>query len=586
MTWNVRRRRWHWPLPTDTLESIQGKGDMQNYPNGGSLTGQAGPEAVLPESGGIRGWWQTLLCICGKQHRLYLLLLFSGVLLNGFIGIANPVSMKYLFDKGVTEKNFPVFAAIAAGSVLVFTGWRGLMMWHAMVLQRLKNAVFSEWSLRLLREYFRLPWKEVIRRDSGYFMSRIYDETGATVLPVLDLSMSLIHSTVSLLITLSVTTMISWRATVILLCSVPFLYRLSERFGKRIRETSIQESEDEAVLRGVLGKSLEAYKTVNTFGLHGKVVQASGACLDRYVATYYQRFRSGLIYETLGGILGSLAEIAAMIVAGYEIMRGRMTFGGYMAFMTAFWMAMAAFRGVFSEIPELAKVMGSLERTKEFLKSCRPAAAPAAPGAFVVRDISFGYTEERVLAGLSLPAAEGEKVLVLGPNGCGKSTLAHLLAGFLQPDSGSIRTPGRERISAVIYPHTFVPGTVRDNLNLEERRGSASAPDLITIMGLSEELDQEVTELSAGQRKRLEVLMGLLKPADLYIFDEPLAGIDVESKEIVMRTIFRETRGKTLLVIMHGDEQYQRDFDTVVYLTPECNPNTKAQRIEVEAGVG
>ena len=83
-------------------------------------------------------------------------------------------------------------------------------------------------------------------------------------------------------------------------------------------------------------------------------------------------------------------------------------------------------------------------------------------------------------------------------------------------------------------------------------------------MGLSEELDQEVTELSAGQRKRLEVLMGLLKPADLYIFDEPLAGIDVESKEVVMQTLFRETQGKTLLVIMHGDEQYQRHFDRVV----------------------
>jgi ATP-binding cassette subfamily B protein len=79
--------------------------------------------------------------------------------------------------------------------------------------------------------------------------------------------------------------------------------------------------------------------------------------------------------------------------------------------------------------------------------------------------------------------------------------------------------------------------------------------------------------------------MGLLKPADLYIFDEPLAGIDVESKEVVMRTIFRETRGKTLFVIMHGDEQYQRHFDKVVYLTPEPNPNTKAERMEVEAGV-
>ena len=206
---------------------------MENNPGGGRLPGKGIAEVLIPESRGIRGWWQTLLCVCGKRRRQYFLLLFSGVLLNAFVGIANPVSLKYLFDEGVTGNNFRVFAAIATGSVLVFTGWRTLMMWHAMALQKLKNAVFSEWSLRMLREYFRLPWGEVIRRDSGYFMSRIYDETGATVLPVMDLSMSLIHSMVSLLITLSVTTMISWRATVILLCSVPALYRLSERFGKR-----------------------------------------------------------------------------------------------------------------------------------------------------------------------------------------------------------------------------------------------------------------------------------------------------------------------------------------------------------------
>jgi len=74
------------------------------------------------------------------------------------------------------------------------------------------------------------------------------------------------------------------------------------------------------------------------------------------------------------------------------------------------------------------------------------------------------------------------------------------------------------------------------------------------------------SELSEGEKKKCQIVMTLLKDADIYVFDEPLANIDVESRDVVMRAKFEHTQGKTMISIMHGDEKYRDLFDRVIAL--------------------
>lgn len=115
-------------------------------------------------------------------------------------------------------------------------------------------------------------------------------------------------------------------------------------------------------------------------------------------------------------------------------------------------------------------------------------------------------------------------------------------------------------------PHHFAPGTLRDNLLFDalsvERQRYVLA--LAREFELSEALDTAPDELSAGQRKKAEVIMGLMKGADLYLFDEPLANVDAEAKPRIMRRIFERTSGKKLVVVMHGDDELKTRFDRVV----------------------
>lgn len=115
---------------------------------------------------------------------------------------------------------------------------------------------------------------------------------------------------------------------------------------------------------------------------------------------------------------------------------------------------------------------------------------------------SGGQLPRGCLRGL-LPVS-GERVLLAGPNGSGKSTLAYLMTGLLEPERGVVRAPALARISAMLTPFHFVPGSLRDNVDFDRLSAAQKARfrDLAGELGLAGKVDQEASELSAGEKKK------------------------------------------------------------------------------------
>lgn len=513
-------------------------------------------------------WYETLSYIIhGNRKRFYLCVVF-GLASNGFVAAANPLAIKYLFDEGIIRGDFRLFVILSLVFVSIFTLWRVAVYFYRLLVQDLKNKVVAEFSQKMLRKYFSVSYGEIIRRDRGYFLSRVYDEVVASAPGVMDLTLRLTNMLVTLVVALAVAISISARATVMVLIAVPLVYYLSERYGARIKRESVTEQEEEAKVRGVLEKAVGSYKIARIFNLEGRASARVGDQLDSYIKAFFARFKTSTRYETLSGIFMSLIENFAIISAGYEILSGRMTFGGFMGFMSAFWGVMGAVRGLFGLVPELSRASGMVERLQEF-EALEENVPGVCHGDSVRLDgVSFGFGNmNEIFSSLELDLAADERILIIGPNGAGKSTLAHLMIGLLKPKSGTTTTFTMDRISAIVLPYDFVPGTVADNLAFvatEERQNQSHLAGRLGVTGF---LDQDTGELSAGQRKRLEILMVLSKAADLYIIDEPLAGIDVESKQEIMGTILEATAGHTLVVIMHGDSEFYDSFDRVLDLT-------------------
>jgi ABC-type multidrug transport system fused ATPase/permease subunit len=251
---------------------------------------------------------------------------------------------------------------------------------------------------------------------------------------------------------------------------------------------------------------------------------------------------------------------------------GRLSIGGLFAFMTAFWKVIGTARAMVGQFTELSRLNACIDRLMEFEDIAATNERPISTD-IEVENVGFGYSGRNLFDGLNLKIDAGERVLIAGPNGSGKTTLGHLMSGFLEPSQGDIRSPGLERISAMLSPFYFAPGTLKDNVNYSKLRDEKRTLfwNLVRAFGLEGRVEAELSsELSEGEKKKCQIIMTLLKDADIYLFDEPLANVDVDSCDAVIQAQLQHTQGKTLISIMPADANYHRFFDRRIALGPKA----------------
>jgi ATP-binding cassette subfamily C protein CydC len=205
----------------------------------------------------------------------------------------------------------------------------------------------------------------------------------------------------------------------------------------------------------------------------------------------------------------------------------------------------------------------------------------AKSGALQIEDIHFGYRDDQnVLQGLSLEIKAGQKVALLGPTGCGKSSLLTLITREWQAQQGHIKLDGhalseyserglRDAITVISQRIYLFAGTLRENLVLAlpviegEKRTAHDARliDVLQRVGLGalltgdKPLDMWIGEggrqLSGGEQRRIGVARALLRDAPLLLLDEPTEGLDKRTEREILSLLFEFAQDKTLLMISH-----------------------------------
>lgn len=192
-----------------------------------------------------------------------------------------------------------------------------------------------------------------------------------------------------------------------------------------------------------------------------------------------------------------------------------------------------------------------------------------------VENLSFSYTDKKIIRNVSFEVKPGEFVSILGPSGCGKSTLLNVLAGILKPENGCIRIDDRE-IQGMSSHFAYMPQndlllpwkTILDNVCLygeihhckEEVKKQALVH--MADFGLEGCENKYPAELSGGMRQRAAFLRTALCEADIYLLDEPFGALDVITRGD-MQDWLRElcsSLKKTILLVTH-------DMDEAIYLS-------------------
>jgi ABC-2 type transport system ATP-binding protein len=194
-----------------------------------------------------------------------------------------------------------------------------------------------------------------------------------------------------------------------------------------------------------------------------------------------------------------------------------------------------------------------------------------------VRDLRKAYGDVQAVDGVSFEIEQGEVFALLGPNGAGKTTVVEILEGHRTADSGEVRVLGhdparreralRERIGIVLQEAGFdedatVVELVRLHRNLYPRRLDADA--VIELVGLAEKRSARVRTLSGGQKRRLDLALGLVGAPDVLFLDEPTVGFDPEARRQAW-SIIRDLRanGTTVLLTTHYLDEAQHLADRV-----------------------
>jgi len=200
--------------------------------------------------------------------------------------------------------------------------------------------------------------------------------------------------------------------------------------------------------------------------------------------------------------------------------------------------------------------------------------------AIQVRDLRKSYGQKEAVRGVDLEVRTGEILALLGPNGAGKTTTVEVLEGFHPATAGEVRVLGedpalgsrslRDRIGIVLQEsQPELNLTVRECLELYA--GYYSAPrdvdETIALAGLAEQAGQRTTQLSGGQRRRLDVALALIGDPELIFLDEPTTGFDPAARRASWEVISGlRALGKTILLTTHYMEEAERLADRIAVM--------------------
>ncbi len=202
-----------------------------------------------------------------------------------------------------------------------------------------------------------------------------------------------------------------------------------------------------------------------------------------------------------------------------------------------------------------------------------------------VRHLSKSFSGKKVLEDINLYIRRGEFLTLLGPSGCGKTTMLRMIAGFLQPDEGSILLEGKELAGTpphlrplntvfqryALFPHLDVYDNIAFGLKLKktpQEEIDKRVRRVLKLVSMSDYEDRDVETLSGGQQQRIAIARAIVNQPKVLLLDEPLAALDLKMRkdmQIELKEMHKKL-GITFIYVTHDQEEALTLSDTIVVM--------------------
>ena len=441
----------------------------------------------------------------------------------------------------------------------------------------------------------RLPLSYFDAQPRGELLSRVTNDID-NISQTLQQTMSQLLT--SLLTVVAVIVMMFWISpllALVALVSVPISMVVTGLVMKRSQGMFVQQWRRTGALNAHIEETFSGHALVKVFGQQEQAERTFAEQNDKlYEASYGAQFVSGLIMPIMM-FVGNINYVVIAVLGGLRVASGSMSLGDVQAFIQYTRQFTQPLTQVASMTNLLQSGVASAERVFELLdapeQSADPVGTPVGRGPGEVRfeHVNFSYDPERpLIQDLSLVARPGHTVAIVGPTGAGKTTLVNLVMRFYELDGGRITLDGvdvasmsrgdlRSRIGMVLQDTWLFEGTIRDNIAygrpdatdgqvLEAAQATFvdrfvhSLPD-----GYDTIIDEEGSNLSAGERQLVTIARAFLSDPALLILDEATSSVDTRTELLLQHAMSALRSDRTSFVIAHRLSTI-RDADLILVM--------------------
>lgn len=443
----------------------------------------------------------------------------------------------------------------------------------------------------------RLPLSYFDKQPRGELLSRVTNDIDNVSQSLQQTMSQLLTSLLTVLAVLGMMLWISPLLALVALVSVPLSMLLTGTVMKRSQGMFVQQWRRTGRLNAHIEETFSGHALVKVYGHQEEAERVFAEENDElYRSSFAAQFVSGLIMPIMM-FIGNLNYVLVAVIGGLRVASGSLSLGEVQAFIQYTRQFTQPLAQVASMAGLLQSGVASAERVFELLDAPEEAtegAVPAAPrdqrrGEVRFEHVSFSYeADQPLIEDLSLVADPGHTVAIVGPTGAGKTTLVNLAMRFYEVDAGRITLDGvdiasmprselRSQTGMVLQDAWLFEGTIRENIAYgspdatEEQILAAARATFVDRFvhslpeGYDTVIDEEGSNLSAGERQLVTIARAFLSDPALLILDEATSSVDTRTELLLQHAMAALRSDRTSFVIAHRLSTI-RDADLILVM--------------------
>lgn len=463
--------------------------------------------------------------------------------------------------------------------ILIFAGLSSIAVWTMNYINnKMAYRIVCRLRIQAIRHIQKLPLSYLDRHSPGEIVSRVITDADVLSDGLLLGFTQLFSGVVTVIATLVFMFSKNLWITVMVIILTPLSFLVAKFISSRSFHLFKEQSEIRGRQTALIEELIGGQKTVHAFGYEKRASRrfedvnsdlrrcSAKAVFYSSMTNPSTRFVNNLIYACV-------ALLGALLIPG-----GTLTVGGLAVLLSYAGQYMKPFNDISSVVTEMQNALACAAGIFELLEEPEESPEPYGiiehvSGSVSISDISFSYDKSRpLIENLSLDISPGMRIAIVGPTGCGKTTLINLLMRFYDPDCGDIMIDGqsiysvsrrslRSSFGMVLQDTWLKHGTVRDNIIFG--RPDASDQEIITaareakswefIKKLPQGLDTVLTDdsISQGQKQLLCITRVMLCRPPMLILDEATSNIDTRTELQVQAAFDKLMENRTSFVVAH-----------------------------------